>query len=189
MRALMSCAVFAAAIAGTSAQAAVKTLVVDVTGIGSNGVLGDSGNTVLDFNLGASATVIGLSYNVTLRATTPSWLSEMTLYFSDSAQSTGVYLTPAFDIRNPGTATLSDSANLTDLGLSFNVGTNGKLRLEFFEDFDDLAGIEAVWQSGTVSFLYDDHVTVSAVPEPETYGMMLLGLACVGAIARRRRNS
>jgi hypothetical protein len=36
---------------------------------------------------------------------------------------------------------------------------------------------------------YDDmgvKITVTAVPEPETYGMMLLGLGLVGTIARRR---
>jgi len=32
-------------------------------------------------------------------------------------------------------------------------------------------------------------VTVSAVPEPETYAMMLAGLAMIGAVARRRRKT
>ena len=31
-------------------------------------------------------------------------------------------------------------------------------------------------------------VTISAVPEPETYAMLLAGLGLMGAIARRRRN-
>ncbi|WP_152836512.1 PEP-CTERM sorting domain-containing protein [Rugamonas aquatica] len=34
-----------------------------------------------------------------------------------------------------------------------------------------------------------DRVTVTAVPEPETYGMLLGGLAVLGALARRRRQA
>ncbi len=33
----------------------------------------------------------------------------------------------------------------------------------------------------------DYHVTVSAVPEPETYAMLLAGLGLVGAVTRRRK--
>lgn len=33
-----------------------------------------------------------------------------------------------------------------------------------------------------------DNVSLTAVPEPETYAMMLAGLALMGAVARRRRN-
>lgn len=44
---------------------------------------------------------------------------------------------------------------------------------------------------GAFSELYLDNVSVmgavAAVPEPETYAMLLAGLACVGGIARRRR--
>ena len=32
-----------------------------------------------------------------------------------------------------------------------------------------------------------DNVSVTAVPEPETYAMMLAGLAAIGSIARRRK--
>jgi hypothetical protein len=34
---------------------------------------------------------------------------------------------------------------------------------------------------------YLSGVVVSAVPEPETYAMMLLGLGALGLVARRRR--
>jgi hypothetical protein len=45
--------------------------------------------------------------------------------------------------------------------------------------------------SGTVlskaAGAYTGSATVSAVPEPATYGMMLGGLGLVGALARRKR--
>lgn len=34
-----------------------------------------------------------------------------------------------------------------------------------------------------------DNVTITAVPEPETYGMMLLGLGLVGYMARRKKSA
>ena len=45
--------------------------------------------------------------------------------------------------------------------------------------------------SSDISFVHLDNISVqvSAVPEPETYAMMLLGLALVGYVAQRRRKA
>jgi len=40
---------------------------------------------------------------------------------------------------------------------------------------------------GAQAFLYANTVTAAAVPEPETYALLLAGLAGIGAFARRRR--
>lgn len=55
------------------------------------------------------------------------------------------------------------------------------------------------WGTGELVFHYADInygdnsgsvlSTVTTVPEPESYGMLLAGLALVGALARRRRNA
>jgi hypothetical protein len=43
--------------------------------------------------------------------------------------------------------------------------------------------------NGTQGGIYNGAISVTAVPEPETYAMMLAGLGALGFLARRRRNS
>jgi hypothetical protein len=38
------------------------------------------------------------------------------------------------------------------------------------------------------AFETDNHAYIAAVPEPETYAMMLAGLGLMGLVARRRKN-
>lgn len=187
-RTLMFFAAFTAAVAGSTAQAAEKTQVVDVSGIQSFSELGSPDNTVVVLDLGSLATVTSIAWNLNFTAFSPSWLSELTVLFTSSAGGDGVIFTPSATSA-PGTESDSGSADLVDLGLSFEVGTDGKLYIEFGEDFDDATvNPDGRWNSGSFTIGYDDHVTVTPVPEPETYAMLLLGLGAVGALARRRRN-
>jgi len=48
-------------------------------------------------------------------------------------------------------------------------------------------GVVDVGDSSFTSELRVDNISVVAVPEPETYAMLIAGLAMMGAIARRRR--
>jgi hypothetical protein len=167
-------------------------LVVNVAGIESFGEYGDSGNTVLTYNVGANATITGISYTVNLTAFSPSYLSELALAFEDSSQADGVFFTPGFEDANPGTGTYTDSADLVNLGLQFQVGADGLLRLEFFEDFDDGAvSPDGIWNFGTITFFTDviDPVDPGEVPEPATGMLMGAGLALMGYTARRRNRA
>ncbi|HEX8477958.1 MAG TPA: PEP-CTERM sorting domain-containing protein [Telluria sp.] len=158
-------------------------LVVDVAGVQSVGEIGDTGNTVLTYNVGANARVTSISYSVNLTAFDPSWLADFGLAFTDSDGIEGVIFNPGFDDTDPGTATYADSAILADFGLDFNVGSDGILRLEFYEDFDDFAGVDGVWNFGTLTFGIEP---VAAVPEPSTALLFGAGVAMLGYGRRRR---
>ena len=179
----------AALIAGIPAtQANAATLIIDVSGINSVGEQGDTGNTVQSYNIGAGSIITGIAYDVTLEAFSPSWLSELVFSFQDSNQSAGVFLTPGFADSFSGVGSYADAASLVDLGLSFAVGADGILRTEFFEGFDD-SGIspDGVWQSGTITITYD--TVAGAIPEPATWGLMILGFGAIGGAMRRRRTT
>lgn len=163
---------------------ATSTVVTfDVSGIFSNEPLGNALNEVFPIAVGANSTVVGVGWDVTLFADSPSWLSEMVVGMGSSSQGF-LNLTPGVGDDFSGTATYSSGGivDLVGLNLSFQVGPDGVLRLEFFEAFNDFAGDwDGKWESGTLSF------AIAQVPEPSTYGLMALGLLGVGAMVRRRR--
>ena len=144
-------------------------LTFDVSGIQSFGARGQPGNPVYTFDVGANATITSVSYNVNLTAFTPSWLSEVGLSVSDSALVDGIVLTPGFGVDASGTGTYTAFSDLVAQGLSFSVGADGMLRLEFYEGFDDEdLSPDGIWNVGTVTFNFaGDPVDPGAdVPEP-----------------------
>jgi len=78
-----------------------------------------------------------------------------------------------------GTATqtynLSSNSPWSSYSLSFTASSNSSYSLKFSNAGGDNIGVVL------------DNVTVTAVPEPETYAMMLAGLGLMGSIARRRK--
>ena len=167
--------------------AAASSLVVNVAGMESRGEFGDAGNQTLTFNVGANTQIIGLSWDVTLTANDPSWLSEMQLISSNSGVSDGVISTFGGEVDDSGTQRFTGSADLIELGLNYSVGADGVLRLEFAESYvDEEVTPNGIWNSGTVTF---QMMTTSPVPEPASYGLMALGLGALGVVARRRKTA
>ncbi|HRP63690.1 MAG TPA: PEP-CTERM sorting domain-containing protein [Phycisphaerales bacterium] len=156
------------------------TYVFDVSGIFSNDGFGAAINEVFLINLGENAHIVGLDWDVTLFADSPSWRSEMIVTLSDSTGLGGINLAPAAGVNSPGTGTYSGSADLVDLGLDFVLGADGLLRLEFWESFVDYAGDwDGIWESGTLTIHYK--------PIPAPGALALLGVAGLAGIGRRRR--
>lgn len=164
-------------------------LTVDVSGAQSAGWIGDIDNTVLGFDVGAHSIVTSVSYTVNITAYSPSWLADMSLMFTDSDLLNGVILTPAPNDWFSGAGTYSDTADLVDLGLSFAVGADGILHLEFLDTFDDLFGVDGEWNFGTITFGIEtvDVEQPGEVPEPATGLLLGAGLAVLGYTQRRRK--
>jgi len=163
----------------------------DVAGIESVDGFGSPDNTVIALDLAAalgyaSGTPLvmnGIGWNVTmtggLDSAGLSWLSEMRVYFDDniSPDGTGLFLAPS-GTNGPGTETNSSDGmiKLADAGIPDIALPDGVLRMEFFESFDDEAGIDGLWKSGVLN--------IQVVPAPGA--AMVLGLGGL-AMARRRR--
>jgi PEP-CTERM motif len=149
---------------------------------------GDEDNQVFNLMVGAGAEMVGIGWDVTLFGKSPSWLSELSVSFGSTDEPYRVFLSPGGGPDGdqvPGTASYSSDGivDLVDQGLNFNVGADGKLRLEFYEGFDDLPDEwDGRWESGTLSIQIN-----SPIPEPSTYGLMALGLVGLAAAGRRRK--
>jgi hypothetical protein len=89
---------------------------------------------------------------------------------------------------------LSISAQyITGLGGTFqgeavNFVNFGKVSLGYLESTGETPFVLTLTGLPGSKALYSGELTVSAVPEPGTYALLLAGLGVVGAVARRRRN-
>lgn len=159
---------------------------VDFSNIESHGLLGDWDNVVRTVDVGANATITGISYDISMTAFEPSYLSEMAVAIETSDSLAGVYFTPANGQDNPGSANVSGSADLLELGLAFQVGADGLLRFEFFETFDDFWGVaDGLWNFASFTFDVVPADDPAPVPEPASALLLAAGLATMRYAGRR----
>ncbi len=159
----------------------MHALQVDTTGILNYDERGAENNVVLDFYVGSGASITSFRWDVNVTSYSGSYLSEMKITFSDTLGN-GVTFTPGDGDDFDGTMDYAGYQDLGELGLVFNVGADGILRLEFHDGFKDLGFDEAegVWNSGTLTF------GITPVPEPSAFAMLLGGLFLLAAVKWRR---
>lgn len=174
-----------------SSSAFATPITVDFSDIQSYGERGNAGNAVFELNVGANAVVTWVDYNVNVTAYAPSFLSELGLAFSDSAATTGVLLTPGVGDNGPGTATYSELLDLVAQQLSFSVGADGILRLEFYEDFGDRLFPDGIWNTDSMTFYFAGDVVDpgTGVPEPASALLLGAGLVMMAYCSRRRHRA
>lgn len=195
-KALMMAAALAASGLCSTAQADDLTQTITLRNLPGNSYLGADENTVLEIYIGPQAHINTMSWDVTLTAYQGSLLSLAYMALGDSQSNSQLFFLPALiadpdGSYHPGTGHYAGSVDFRAVDepgwgivdLSFSLNDDGILRLEFAENMDDLPGADALWNKVTLTFGY----SVSAVPEPASAGLMLLGLGVAGAAARRRQ--
>jgi hypothetical protein len=168
-------------------QAHADTITIDISGIYSMAAWGDPSNTVLLLNVGAFNDIIGVASDVTVTTYDPSPLTEISMHMNPTGDnSVGGGLAPGFRKYYSGTTNSAGSFDLVALNRNFSVGADGLLKLEFCVAADRIPGAaDGRWDQGWITFTTRDPIPLP-VPEPSTYGMMLLGLAGIGMLSRRR---
>ena len=141
---------------------------VDLIGTGFNDILPGNGNYIdLDgstSNSGVFANSVNLTGGVTY-----------TLSFGLAGSQRGSTETANINFGTASTlVTLGSSAGLTAYDLNFTPAASGIYSFSF----ENLGG-------DNIGLLLDN-VSVSAVPEPETYAMLLAGLGMLGFMLRRK---
>ena len=127
--------------------------------------------TVSAFRINSTDAVAGGGYNV---------IGNSTAYGStdQAARNNNAFFTLVFDKNNPTNTTMTWDdmvyADMTRFGMMMPMVTGWM-------------GMTAHSSGGSMGGLPASLSITAAVPEPETYAMLLVGLGLVGAVARRRR--
>ena len=160
-----------------------STIIIDLSGVESWDLEGDTLSNYFEmFALPPGAQIIGVGWEISIETIGASWLSEVTVSFSNTDGSGIFYATPGVGDDLPGTASYSSGGkiDLVGAGLDFALNADGMLNLEVFETFDDVADtVDAVFGAGS-------YFSIVYKPIPTPGSLALLGLGGLAAARRRR---
>lgn len=80
-------------------------------------------------------------------------------------------------------------ADGTTVSRMVEVQNGSGLTLVGFEGWNNLAAVVLTGNLLSQSYVQVDNINVAAVPEPETYAMLVAGLGLMGVVARKRKSS
>ena len=182
--------------AGTAAMGSgIDTFfVIPPNGIPSHDGFNAPGNAIIFFDVAAAAglpsgtpvVVNGFDYDVTLFADPNvgtfggSWLQELRVGCTPVGGTTGIFFSPGAGNTTSGTAHFSSGGvtKFSTIGIQDFVLPNGVLQMQFYESFDDAAGVDdGRWLSGNLTF--------QIAPAPSS--LALMGAGGIVAFRRRRR--
>lgn len=177
-----------AAMLCSAAQAVLLDLTIDVGGTDSFDTLGSASNVVRSVDIAAAFPgygtyrLVGIGWSLNLTAISPSWLSDMNISIARSDLGDSVQLRAAAFDDMPGSGLYtSDVQDLIGLGLDYELAADNRVRLEFYELFDDRAGADGSYdRPSSITLRFD----AKPVPEPATWAT--LGLGAVALLRRRR---
>jgi len=149
------------------------TWVVDISGYSTWGFQGDPINDILEVHLGTWASVTNIQWDVNLTTIGASWADEATIGFVGFDEAINPGIGDSFTVSN---------TNYTgSQGSAIMLGTDGILRIEFYEiGFDDNPGsIDSIFEAGSTLTLHGS----GELPTPGTLAAIGLG----GLLVSRRR--